>query len=507
MKKRFLPLLIVLALLMAGLALAWTNASVSAQGGCTDPTGNPIPCPGGGGDKKTPTPVPPTVTPSPTATVTTIPTSTSLPISNSAGDGVIEVKWSGTCAGVNKNTPCTDKLINACNTAGGTPDASFDDEADTTTIICTLPAVLEPTPLPIANPTSDSDTEGGAWSGICTGETPAKFLCTAKFMDACQDLGGTFDITKDDETGRHVKCTIPSVADPNSLVLANPGGSTGDNSWDGVCNLGDDKCLNDLFTACDADGGLYEEIDFEDIGATAVHCSIPANGAPNPGGTFPPGGWLPWITGFVGLLIGLLLPAIQKVRDAAARSKLPNNKHPELVKNKDDEEPDAGVAIPNFMSMRYRPRPSSNSTDDGDPTPDEGYQYRAKRAEVPDNHSGEEDEDGMQLRSKRAEVMPQTREHILLANQPTDPSEAKSNPKPPPPPPPPPPSGPGLWSGEPLSIANGGTEASNAQKPTPPPPPRPMPVKEPFYIDETGVTQNAEDSADVIVTREDKDKG
>ena len=99
------------------------------------------------------------------------------------------------------------------------------------------------------------------------------------------------------------------------------------------------------------------------------------------------------------------------------------------------DEPQAAVAIPAFMKNARKAKTAEavtnvkkmydGATNEQDADSEESMQLRAKLAEVPDNHSDEEE--GMQLRSKRAEVMPQTREHVLLAKQPSDSSGAANS--------------------------------------------------------------------------------
>ena len=404
MNKRLLPLLLVLALVAAG--LAWTNASVHAQGVCRDRAGNPIPCPGQ--EEKTPTPIPPTATftSTPTATVTAIPTETILPLTNptSEGDssgGTISYE---NCEVGEGQLACIIAVAKKCTDKGGTASGETLNDGRYS-VKCVYPVILEPTPLALINPTPASAPTGSDYTGDCDSSKPGHLTCIMDFVDTCIKKGGDSSISSTDGNITTLKCVVPLVSEPAPLPIANV-----DDNWIGRCTEEDkvDGSFQDCFEryTCD-DGTLVMKVDlYSGDGTTYDFYCIPHKP------TFPPGGWLPWITGLGGLIVGLmLLPAVQKIRNAASRTaRMPNNKNPDLMKGKEDQEPTAlyqrkakraemdvraqpeeprsGVAIPNFMKNARK----------------------AKAHETPD-------EESMQLKAKRAEIAPQTREHVLLANK------------------------------------------------------------------------------------------
>lgn len=111
--------------------------------------------------------------------------------------------------------------------------------------------------------------------------------------------------------------------------------SASDDSWDGVCPLRDNICLDQLVAACDADGGLYEETDYEDIDATAVHCSI---GDTKPAPSIPLGPL--GLTALVIILAAVAIPAFIKMKQrgypssSSGSTGLQTREH--ILLNKDD---------------------------------------------------------------------------------------------------------------------------------------------------------------------------
>ena len=455
MKKRFIPLFLLLAVVLTAAALAWTGEAAYAQG-CTDPTGNPIPCPNP--DKKTPTPVPPRATVTPTPTATAI--STALPVANPTESSILDAKKAG-CAVLPENmVNCVTEFVNKCGNAGGVSTTS-NGEGGIVWIECSKDVfIVVPTPDPgntLAIPTADGSTGGGtAWFCEHDPNNPqAKWACANGYVNKCVEGGGVATVSSR-PSGIKVGCQLPDPARSGPIISDRGDGS----GWDGVCTVGDETCLSELRATCDAEGGLYKEVGFEDTGAIFAHCTMPPSA--HSGGTFPPGGWLPWITGFFGLLIGMLLPAVQKIRDAASRTaRMPNNKNPDLMKSNEDQDPTAQKkAKRTEAEFSNKAEPTSQTREHVLLAKQDGEQGNSRPYRLfgdadgdspppppppPPQNNAPAEEEGMQLKAKRAEIAPQTREHILLANQPTDPSEAKSGSggqKPPPPPPPPPPSGP-----------------------------------------------------------------
>jgi hypothetical protein len=281
MKKQalFLSLMLVMAL------SAMTGGLVYAQEPeCRDAAGAVIPCP--------PTKVPPTEPPSLQPTEqpgsggddegsgeeeSKSPTSTPLPLANPATDVEKDAKdpvtWSGDCATAGKSIPdittCVGKLANSCTNSGGSYDIEIKEDKHTVT--CTLPAEeYMPDPLPLANPTEETQAAGAEWSGTCKGSVQDITRCIGLFTNGCKHVGGTVSTGEIKNGEVPLTCTVPKIAltpEPAPLV---------------------------------------------DAPSNPEPAPEPQ---PAPGGNFPPGGWLPWMAGLGGLLIGLLLPAVQKLAD------------------------------------------------------------------------------------------------------------------------------------------------------------------------------------------------
>lgn len=184
-----LPLLTVLLL-----AIATSGNTAHAQETCRDATGAEIPCP---------------------------------PPSDPTGGGSDDDSNSGS-----GSTP---------QPGGGNPGPSsvvtptFTPELTNTPLPeQAVPTVVSPTPTdgPVISTSNDGDTDGGEWTGFCSGNKQQIFKCTATFSVGCLNAGGELDIIKEDSTGRYIKYTIPSSTSPEDTLGIEPYiPNHGDDSW------------------------------------------------------------------------------------------------------------------------------------------------------------------------------------------------------------------------------------------------------------------------------------
>jgi hypothetical protein len=466
----FIPLLIALFIAAIFIAPAQAQTAPTEEPVCRDAAGGVIPC--------TPTPQPETPTPVPTsvpATPTSAPprataTATATPTEET---GLASAEWSGKC----KDTTCISQFTNGCEHVGGKVEIGK-IEGGEVPLTCKVPmSEYEPDIVLAASPTEEPGTGKSEWSGVCKDAT-----CIAQFTNGCEHVGGKVEIGKIENGEVPLTCTVPNTIDPGARFAAlddsrpneddylgsctnknlaecreaftckdgllvievdlyasggtrydfyciphdgvselpfaiPPSGGENDN-WTGSCSGPFmDQCIDTLSAMCDEEGGdlsvwyddggtgagLYCENMSEarqpaptEAAALAAVPQEPSEPQPTPAPTFPPSGWLPWATGFFGFLIGLLLPAVQKLMNKPSGPQ---------------EAFDPFLKLDGIPGESKDAQPAGEQPEIKSKKGDGGTEVAAGRLDFGDI-KGES--------SQSASPAPQTREHILLANQDAD---------------------------------------------------------------------------------------
>lgn len=285
MKKQILFLTIILVLALSATAGDFAHAQ---EPECRDATGAVIPCPpteqpstgggsGGGGGGGNPNP--PTV---PTATSTPVPTATALPIALPESD------YLGSCTSANFSK-CKDQF--KCEDGLLVIEVDLYSGNGTKYDFYCIPHEKVPTiDFPLTNPDGTGVTEDTNWTSGCFGDDVD--ACVENLAAICDADGGDLSVWYEDDGSAGTYCENSTPADSQSAPTESPAAAT-------------------------------------DIAAVPTEDGTPTDD--------PTPNWVPWITvGALVILIGLLLPAVQKVRDAAARARTESHSAKVDLINKDD---------------------------------------------------------------------------------------------------------------------------------------------------------------------------
>lgn len=344
MKTKILTITLLLTLLFSALGI---NKVYAQEPECRDAAGAVIPCPptdpstggggsdsdsddnddnngggGGGGNQNPPvTVVTPTSTPLP---LSVAPTSTPLP----------DEDYLGSCSNADGNVfDCFEKF--KCE--DGLLVIEVDLYADGGTkydFYCIPDGNIPQLNLPLTIP--DPGGKDDNWSGGCNND--GLDACLDLMSSLCSEDGGEISIWYDDE-GAGVYCqnqseagqVVPTATQLAVIAPAPEDNSTTGGSWDEECSWA--TCwMSDL--ACWSEGGKGYGVE-DSVGNTGYHCDLPAGSTS--GNNLKQLG----LATIVLVLIGMLVPAVQKVREAAARSKANSHSAKVDLINKDDDSTEA----------------------------------------------------------------------------------------------------------------------------------------------------------------------
>ncbi len=191
-----------------------------------------------------------------------------------------------------------------------------------------------PTEEPSTGGGSDDNSGGGSQPGGGNPNPPTDITATPSPTPSPEPTNTPLPIkdkpTQDPTKNAPVFEVTPTpTAEPVITSSSNDGATEGENDWEDICTF--DLCLG-LIAACYWDGGTPQIVE-DGSGNTGVHCTIP-DGDDGAAAPFP---WGPVIiTGSFVVLMVMLLPAVQKIREAAARSSYGGQTKEHVLLNKEE---------------------------------------------------------------------------------------------------------------------------------------------------------------------------